>query len=176
MRRVSGADWTVREADPGDASALAVVGTATFLDTFAGVLSGAAIVEHCLRANSVERYSQYLADGGRAWLAELAPGAAPIGFALLTAPQLPGAEDGDIELKRIYTLSRFHGTGLGAALMQAAVAAARGSSRLLLGVYAANHRAIAFYRKHGFDQIATRQFDIGGTLYDDVVLARPLAA
>ena len=173
---MSDAEWIVREVGAGDASALAVVGAATFLDTFAGVLSGAAIVEHCLGANSAERYAHYLADGGRAWLAELAPGAVPIGFALLTAPQIAGAQEGDIELKRIYTLSRFHGTGVGAALMQAAVSGAQGHARLLLGVYAANHRAIAFYRKNGFEQIATRKFDIGGMLYDDVVLARPLAA
>ncbi|MBB5710351.1 GNAT family N-acetyltransferase [Sphingomonas xinjiangensis] len=168
--------WTVCEAGLADAPALAVIGAASFLDTFAGVLSGSAIVEHCLGANSAERYAQYLSDGGRAWLAKIAPGAAPIGFALLTKPQIEGAQDGDIELKRIYTLSRFHGTGVGAALMQAVVAGAQGHARLLLGVYGANERAIAFYRKNGFDQIATRKFDIGGTLYDDVVLARPLAA
>ena len=37
-----------------------------------------------------------------------------------------------------------------------------------------NHRAIRFYAKHGFRQIATRRYDVGGTLYDDVVLARDL--
>ena len=46
--------------------------------------------------------------------------------------------------------------------------------RLLLGVKDDNHRAIAFYTKQGFRQIATRRFDVGGTLYDDVVLARDL--
>ena len=168
--------WTVREAGAGDAPALALVGGATFLETFAGVLAGASIVEHCVHANSAESYERYLAEGGRAWLAELAPGSAPVGFALLTTPQLPGAGDGDIELKRIYALSRFHGSGIGAALMQAAIAGAQGARRLLLGVYAGNRRAIAFYRKNGFEQIAERKFDVGGTLYDDVVLARPLAA
>jgi len=104
------------------------------------------------------------------------PGSAPVGFAQLTAPELPGAQDGDIELKRIYLLSRFHGTGVGAALMAAAVAGAAGHKRLLLGVYARNARAIAFYRKQGFEPIGERQFDVGGQLFDDVVLARPLAA
>ncbi len=59
--------------------------------------------------------------------------------------------------------------------MAAAVAGAAGHDRLLLGVKADNHRAIAFYRKQGFKPIATRQFNVGGTLYDDLVLARPLA-
>ena len=46
--------------------------------------------------------------------------------------------------------------------------------RLLLGVKQDNERAIGFYRKQGFEQIATRRFDVGGTFYDDVVLARAL--
>src|SRR3546814_4633931 len=64
-------------------------------------------------------------------------------------------------LKRIYSLSRFHGSGLGAALMREAVAAAEGHRRLLLGVYARNERALAFYRKQGFVDIGTRRFNVG---------------
>ena len=97
-----------------------------------------------------------------------------IGFALVGTPDLAAAEEGDIELKRIYSLSRFHGSGLGAALMREAVAAARDHRRLLLGVYARNERALAFYRKQGFADIGTRRFDVGGKFYDDLVLARPL--
>lgn len=168
--------WSVRAAGAEDAEALALIGRATFLETFAGVLSGDAILGHCATANSAEAYAAYLAKGSRAWLAEAAPGAAPVGFALLTAPELDAAQPGDIELKRIYLLSRFHGTGVGMALMDAAVAAARGSARLLLGVYAGNDRAIAFYTRNGFTRIGERRFDVGGTAYEDIVLARSLAA
>ncbi|HRE35136.1 MAG TPA: GNAT family N-acetyltransferase, partial [Sphingopyxis terrae] len=75
-----------------------------------------------------------------------------------------------------YSLSRFHGSGLGAALMRCALHAAAGHRRLLLGVYARNERALAFYRKQGFVDVGTRQFNVGGKFYDDRVLARPLAA
>ena len=47
----------------------------------------------------------------------------------------------------------------------------RWPERLVLGVKNDNHRAIGFYTKQGFRQIGTRRFDVGGTLYDDVVLA-----
>jgi ribosomal protein S18 acetylase RimI-like enzyme len=144
------ATWWLREAGASDAEALALISSATFLETFAGVLAGDAIIEHCTRSNGAPAYQSYLQKGARAWLAEADPGGAPVGFALLTAPDLPGALDDDIELKRIYTLSRFHGSGLGAALMEAAVAAAEGSQRLVLGVYAGNARAIAFYLRNGF--------------------------
>lgn len=171
-----GEGWRVREAGADDAAALALVGGATFLETFAGILAGDAIVAHCGRQHTAEAYRALLAKGARAWLAELDPSNAPIGFALLTAPDLPGAQPGDIELKRIYALSRFHGGGMGRALMTAVLAATAGFERLLLGVYAGNDRAIAFYRKHGFEPIGERRFDVGGTLYDDLVLAKPLAA
>lgn len=170
-----GPTWTIREAGEDDAAALALIGAATFLETFAGILDGAAIVAHCAAQHEESAYRALLASGAQAWLAEAQPGGAPIGFALVARPDLDAAEEGDIELKRIYSLSRFHGSGLGAALMQEAVAAAERHRRLLLGVYARNERALAFYRKQGFVDIGTRRFNVGGKLYDDRVLARPLA-
>ena len=170
--------WTVREAVFEDADHLALVGGATFLETFAGVLDGDAIVDHCLREHSPAAYRRYLEAGGRAWLVETDPGKAPIGFLLLGAPNLPGsrADGTDIELKRIYTLSKFHGTGIGRELIARAVAHAEkhGFRRLLLGVYAGNSNAQNFYAKHGFTRIADRQFQVGERLYDDVVLAKSL--
>lgn|SRR5690606_12299788 len=170
-----GPTWTIREAGGHDAPALALIGAATFLETFAGILDGAAIAAHCAAQHSEAAYRAALASGGRAWLAEAEPGGAPVGFALVGKPDLDAAEAGDIELKRIYSLSRFHGSGMGAALMHEVVAAAKGHRRLLLGVYAHNARALAFYRKQGFADIGTRRFNVGGRLYDDRVLARPLA-
>lgn len=168
--------WTIREAGADDAPALALIGAATFLETFAGILDGEAIVGHCAAQHTASAYRDYLTNGARAWIAEAQPGGAPIGFALVGRPDLAAAIDGDIELKRIYSLSRFHGTGVGAGLMKQALAAANGHLRLLLGVYARNDRALAFYRKQGFADIGTRQFNVGGKLYDDLVLARSLAA
>lgn len=170
--------WRIRSAGADDAAMLALIGSAAFLDGFAGVLPGAAIVAHSARANSTDAFAAMLGSGGRAWLGLAEPGDAPVGYALLMPPDIPGAVPGDIELRRIYTLSRFHGTGLGPALMNAAIDAATAGAapgaRLLLGVYTGNARARAFYTRHGFTQIATRQFDAGGTICDDVVLARPL--
>ena len=116
--------------------------------------------------------------GATAWLAECEPGCAPIGFALLADADLPGmsADGSDLELKRIYSLSRFHGSGIGAALMNnvARTAANRSAKRLLLGVYAENVRAQAFYIRNGFFKIANRTFRVGEREYDDVVFAKNL--
>lgn len=166
--------WRLRAASIEDCDALALVGAATFLDAFAGILDGEGLIEHCRRQHAAEAYRAALSSSGKAWLAEAEVGGAPIGYALARAPTLEQAEPGDIELKRIYALSRYHGTGIAADLLQAVIAAHADSERLLLGVKDDNHRAIAFYRKHDFDTIGTRRFDVGGVLYDDIVMARPL--
>lgn len=169
---------TIRRAHAGDAEALALAGAATFLETFAGILDGADIVAHCRKQHAADLYAQALAEPGVAlWLAETA-GAAPVGFAMLTPPYLPLAElrADDLELKRIYLLSRFHGGGTGRALMQHAVdeARARGAGRLLLGVYAGNARALAFYARCGFVQVGERRFQVGANSYQDAILALAL--
>ena len=170
--------WQVRRAFPEDAAALSLIAGASFLETFAGILDGPDIVAHCAANNGSAVFAKWLADPANVVaIAEHDAGRAPIGYTVLTRPDLPidtGATD--IELKRIYTLGRARGTGLGAALMQVAFADARalGHTRILLGVYGKNARAHRFYEKQGFSVAGTRQFLVGKTLHDDRIYARDL--
>jgi ribosomal protein S18 acetylase RimI-like enzyme len=164
----------IRRSTAEDASALALVGAATFLESFAGILDGANILEHCAKKHSEASYRAALtAPEAAAWLAEVQ--GAPVGYALVTPPaELPVPLDpGDLELKRIYLLSRFHDGGVGLHLMKQAIdfAQATGAKRLLLGVYAQNTRAIAFYRRQGFHEVGTRTFHIGSGTYHDLIMA-----
>jgi ribosomal protein S18 acetylase RimI-like enzyme len=96
---------------------------------------------------------------------------------VLTASDLPvDSTPGDIELKRIYIFSRHHGGGLARRMVEEALtaAASMGRTRMLLGVYAENHRAIAFYRKMGFAIIGDRQFMVGAQTFYDKVMARAI--
>ena len=168
--------WRIRLAGQDDADALALIGAATFLESFAGILDGTALQQHCQTRHAAATYAAYLAKGAQAWLVEVEPGHAPVGYALLTEPELDAAREGDIELKRIYLLSRFQGVGMAQTLMDTVQqAAAQDHTRLLLGVKDDNHRALSFYRRQGFARIGKRQFGVGGMLYQDLVLARPLA-
>ncbi len=169
----------IRRCGPEDAAALAAVSAATFMETYAGLLDGGAMLAHCARHFTAERYAAALSDDGYGlWLAEAVPGGAPVGFAMLSPPDLPSVRTfaDDVELKRIYLLHRFHGGGHGAALMAAAVdeARGRGAGRLLLGVYKKNPRALAFYGRQGFEPIGDRLFRVGDTDYEDAVLAKAL--
>ncbi|RIA45857.1 acetyltransferase (GNAT) family protein [Hephaestia caeni] len=168
--------WRVRAAERDDAAALALVASATFLDAFAGVLDGADIIAHCLKHNTPAAFADWIDDPDSAVaVVEAIPGGAPLGYMLLTTPDLP-IETGpqDIELKRIYTLSRWHGAGMGPALMNQALddAANLGKNRILLGVYGGNARARAFYERHGFALVGERRFLVGTTWHDDVIYAR----
>ncbi|MFW6413297.1 MAG: GNAT family N-acetyltransferase [Oceanicaulis sp.] len=165
---------TVRRAEKSDAQPLALVGAATFLESYAGVIDGAALVRHCATRHTAEFYAAALADSAQAlWLAEI--DRAPVGYLHLTPPDLPvELSEADLEIKRIYVLSSLHRTGLGRRLLGEAEACARraGADRLLLGVYKENARALAFYERVGFEIAGERAFDVGGVAYQDWVLAK----
>jgi ribosomal protein S18 acetylase RimI-like enzyme len=168
----------IRRAVGSDTPALALVGQATFLETYAHMIPWADMRAHCEREHGEARYAGWLADDRhRLWLAEVADTRAPVGYAVLSPPDLPiPTGPDDVELKRIYALNRLHGAGLGARLMAKALeeAAAAGARRLLVGVHSGNARALAFYARQGFLQAGVRKFRVGGQTYDDLVLARAL--
>lgn len=172
---------TIRAGVPGDETTLALIGQATFLEAFAGIIPGRDLVSHCLRQHAVEKYAAWLGDPAtRVWLAEVEPGQAPVGYLVLTTPDLPVPDlgPGDAEIKRVYILHRFQGEGLGTRLMDAArsQAMASGVKRLLLGVYSQNASAIAFYQRLGYRKIGRRTFKVGEQMCEDLVMARSIAA
>lgn len=168
----------IRSCASGDEFALALIGQATFLETFAGILSGQDILAHCAQAHAAAVYRAWFSDPGYAlWLAEAQPGGAPVGYMVVAPPQLPLPDTaGDLELKRIYLLSKFQGGGLGKQLVSTAVthSSDAGAKRLLLGVYAQNEPAIGFYERLGFNKLGTRKFNVGGQDYDDNIMGLSL--
>jgi ribosomal protein S18 acetylase RimI-like enzyme len=170
-------DVTIRRCEPRDAAGLALVGQATFLETYAGSLDAADIFAHCATEHAPARYAAWLQDPAYGlWIAEADAGLAPVGYAVLAPPDVSEASPGDVELKRIYVFHRLHGSGVGPRLMSAAIAAAqaRGALRLLVGVYDGNSRALAFYARQGFRPAGVRKFRVGAIVHDDPVLALEL--
>ncbi len=183
----------LRSATQADAHALALIGGAAFLEAFTWMLPGEDIIDFCAKNHTVDAYARYLDQPDtRITLAETTTGA-PIGYAMLTTPDLPTIDvhPSDIELKRIYLLSRFRslrtpvldadgevveGLRAGPALMESAVANARAMNRarLLLGTHDGNLRAIAFYLRNGFEKIGTRTFKVGAQTCCDSVFAKQL--
>ena len=169
----------LRRAAPDDAAALSLVGSATFLESFANLHSGANILSHCARHHSAAAYARWLADPrAAAWLVEAMPGQAPVGYALLAPADVPVPDlrDDDLELKRIYLLQPFQSGGWGRRLVTVAADHARtlGAQRLLLGVWSINEAALEFYARLGFTLAGERTFHIGEQACSDHLLALPL--
>ena len=184
--RVSGSACTeaassplvLRPATLADADALALVGGATFLESYAHLLPVGDILAHVARQHAPGVYRKYLEDPAcRCWIVEHLPGAAPVGYLVATPPDLPLAGIDlalDWEVRRIYLLHRFQALGLGRQLMEAALAEARamGRRRVLLGVYSRNEAALSFYDRLGFTRAGTRSFRVGHNDYHDYILER----
>jgi ribosomal protein S18 acetylase RimI-like enzyme len=81
-----------------------------------------------------------------------------------------------LELNRLYVDPRWHGSGAAPALMAHAIEIAhqRGAQTLYLSVWKRNHRAIAFYARHGFEQMGSVPFPLGIDLTGSICMARPL--
>lgn len=169
---------TWRNAGPGDAEALAHLGAATFLASFANDHPGKPLIAHLNTEHSVDYYAAKLANPDIDIVIGETPLGAPVGYVMLAPPEHPGLqEDGDLELKRIYLLGPWQGGGNGRALIEQAfnIATQRKAKRLLLAVYESNYRAVAFYEKAGFRQIGETVFMVGAVPFRDMVYARALA-
>lgn len=83
-----------------------------------------------------------------------------------------------IELQRFYVDPARIGGGIARPLMDRAKAeaVARGGRTFWLGVWNINARAIAFYRKAGFREVGSHDFDVGGEIQTDLVMVTPLTS
>ncbi|WP_027331555.1 GNAT family N-acetyltransferase [Mycolicibacterium tusciae] len=119
---------------------------------------------------SEQRFRDYLADPDR-WVLTAREDERMVGYAMLIR-----ADDGAIELSKIYVLPDSHGAGASAALMATALETAKeqGVEEVWLGVNQQNQRAQRFYAKQGFTVSGTRTFQLGADVEHDYVMVRPL--
>ena len=103
-----------------------------------------------------------------------------MGYAHVRSAKVPAcvADRKAVELSRLYLLASAQGTGIGGALIAAAIeqAAALGGKTVWLGAYDRNVKALAFYERRGFVKVGTHEFEFGGQIYADPVLTRAVTA
>lgn len=173
------ADWTIRPAGAADAPALAAFAERTFLETFGHLYPEADKAAYCaVRFTAARALADMEAPGRRILLAHDSAGLAgycDMGGLEVPAPDPPA---GALELHRLYLDQRTRGTGLADRLMAETFdwARARGAPVLYLGVWAHNGRALAFYRRHGFEIVGAYQFRVGNTLDDERIMRRHMRA
>lgn len=91
---------------------------------------------------------------------------------LLDDVQAEGLEGRVMELEKIYVRQWAQGSGVASLLMNKAIELGRkqGYDYLFLGVWQENKRALAFYKKMGFEVFNTRTFQLGDEMCDDFLL------
>jgi diamine N-acetyltransferase len=79
-----------------------------------------------------------------------------------------------LQLWQLYVIPAFQGSGVAAQLIVAALAHARGRKHdvIWLGVSEHNDRAIAFYRKHGFESHGLHLVGIADHAHQDLLMSR----
>jgi diamine N-acetyltransferase len=166
----------IRPAGPRDALLLARLGEETFYESFAADNEPENIAAYVLANFSPERQAAELADLNTvSFIAEVEDGHA-IGYTKLKEGTPPEPVPGDrvIEIARIYSRQEWIGLGVGRALMKASLeeASRRGCEAIWLGVWDQNNRAIAFYRKWGFEVVGKQSFHMGNDEQTDLVMCR----
>jgi ribosomal protein S18 acetylase RimI-like enzyme len=95
---------------------------------------------------------------------------------LIENPEGINLEGKIMELEKIYVRSSAQGSGLAKLLMEQATSLSKqlGFDYLYLGVWQENTRAIAFYKKFGFEIFDTRKFQLGSHWCEDYLLSLKL--
>ncbi|WP_051069155.1 GNAT family N-acetyltransferase [Mesorhizobium metallidurans] len=81
---------------------------------------------------------------------------------------------GDVMLERLHIDKSEFGTGLAADMLHAVFAAHAGIPSIALEVIEGNDRAIAFYRKHGFEVVERRPASHGAEGHSSFIMRRLL--
>lgn len=169
----------IRLADVEDADLLAELGGRTFLEAFEEANTPDDIGAYLEASFSPARMEEEIADPGSTFLLAFADNSVAVGYAKLRASGADPAVRGPkpVELERIYVSRRALATGVGAALMQAALdqASAAGWETLWLGVWEENPRAIAFYQKWDFEVVGSHVFQLGSAAQNDLIMERPVS-
>ncbi|HTS87214.1 MAG TPA: GNAT family N-acetyltransferase [Gemmatimonadales bacterium] len=162
----------IRVATSTDAPLLSALAERTFRAAFGPANRPEDLELHVRTHYSPEIMAREVVEPGAVTLLALVS-EVPAGYAQLRSqdPPLPLGPRG-LMLQRFYLEPEWIGRGIAGPLMEAVrvAARARGASYLWLTVWQENPRAIAFYRKCGFEQVGTATFTVGTDPQQDWVM------
>ncbi|AKH42653.1 ribosomal protein S18 acetylase RimI-like enzyme [Altererythrobacter atlanticus] len=157
----------LRPATPDDAPALALFARNAFHAAFGHLYKPADLAAFFADARSEERYRADIADPAKRIQLAIEDGRIAAyalivlgeGIAERPAPQPVRP----VFLSQLYCARETTGKGIGAALLDWAIAQARewGADAMQLSVFSENFGAQRFYRRHGFDHVADIDYWVG---------------
>jgi ribosomal protein S18 acetylase RimI-like enzyme len=189
-------DLVVRPARPEDTAEIAWLAALAFPLACPPGTPVATMAAHVAARLTPAHFRQWAYSGDHALVvarrARDGAEAEVIGYALVALGEPDGTQEAAAlrdsagpgpyaELSKIYVHPAEQGSGVAGALMERAIAGGEELSRraghggprpLWLGTNGQNLRAQAFYRRHGFEVVGHRTYDVGGVEHDDVVMLR----
>jgi GNAT superfamily N-acetyltransferase len=172
-------DVVFRRGLASDAAELAAFAARTFAEAFGDFTDDSDMQAHLVATYRPDLQARELADPTVITLLALLD-ARIVAFAQVRRNAMAPAcvtVSAAVELQRFYADRSVHGTGLTMRLMQDALDAARelGGRYAWLGVWERNDRAMAFYRKAGFDEIGFTHYVVGSDRQVDRVFIASLS-
>jgi ribosomal protein S18 acetylase RimI-like enzyme len=164
-----------RDAGVADAASLGDLCRRTFVETFGPLYRREDLDSFLARLND-EAWRGELGDPAISVRIAEAEGT-PVGYAKVGPLSLPADPGGPAaELRQLYVLKAWQGSGIAHRLMDWALARARerGAGRLFLSVWSGNERAKNFYRRYGFSFVAPYLFMVGEQADEDEIWALKL--
>ena len=164
----------LRKATIQDAEALAEIGARTFYDTYVNQMPEEDLLQSIEDIFSPAKQTAELKDPQSHFIV------VEINSELIGYVKLSGMEEHAylqnpvraIHLSRLYLLKNWIGYGIGKALMQACIDHARKQAyhAIKLEVWEHNHKAMAFYKKWGYEQTGVVSVQIGNERQSDLVM------
>lgn len=171
---------SIAKANLATATRLAALGRQTFSETFAASNTPENLAAYLDEAYSPEIQLAQLQDPRCTCLLADMQGQT-VGYALLQEESALGLAGGatarQLEIKQLYVVEDWIGTGLGKALMRRAldIAQAAQATAVVLGVWEHNTRAQAFYQRFGFREVGEVAFKLGDDVQRDLIMRKGLA-
>ena len=174
---------SLRKAKLTDIHELVPLAARTFPLACPPEMDRAAIEEFIKTGLNAEVFSAWI-TGDDGYVVVATDGAMLVGYTVCIDGVLPDnatldmqlPSDTTVMLSKFYVHPDFHGAGVSKKMMSHLMEQYGTTDQewIWLGTNTANARAIGFYERVGFRQIGTREFDVGGAVAKDVVLARKL--
>ncbi|MDP3927481.1 MAG: GNAT family N-acetyltransferase [Bacteroidota bacterium] len=153
-------------------AALAEIGASTFYETFAADNTEEDMQAYIGKTYAPKQIALNLAEPNIHYYL-IYQGTEVMGYIkTIVQFEVEKLEGKTLELEKIYLRKEAHGSGMAKVLMDAAIQLARTekANNLYLGVWQENERALAFYKKSGFEIYNTRQFKLGARVCEDFLL------
>jgi diamine N-acetyltransferase len=164
----------VRMARVQDAKNLSVFAKNTFVDTYAGMVDRTELLDYSNETFHLDnQLNEIINPDNLIFLAE-DDESNLLGYALIQYRSLKFTHRvyRQCELKRIYLSNKVFRKGIGTRLLNAVkgTLSKQGIETLYVGVWDKNSRALAFYFKNGFKEVADTHFELGNQTCRDLVL------